>query len=173
MPAKIQTTANALNGQEIKDIIKVRLEKIIQDIPLLRVGNTFASASVEFAFSMKAYPLDIPVPDDFEIEFELLSPSDEDKENAENLKKFVNRLIDQRDEIFEKFEDKISKYVTIVEKGDSFSTASAPDKTRIENNLPIPVIQESSTGQRVETLIDAKDLNLPSNKANKGGVIGK
>jgi hypothetical protein len=170
MSAKIQTTANALNGQEIKDIIKVRLEKIIQDIPLLRVGNTFASASVEFAFSMKAYPADIPVPDDFEVEFELLPPSDEDKQSAENLKKFVNKLIDQRDEVFEKFEEQIGKYVMMIENGDSFSTASAPDKTRIENNLPIPVIQETSTGQRVEVAIDAKDLNLHT---NKGGMIGK
>jgi hypothetical protein len=78
-------------------------------------------------------------------------------------------LIDERDNVYEKFEDAIQKYVVIIEKGDSFSTASAPDKTRLENNLPIPVVQETSTGQRAEILMTGTELGLPS---NKGGKIG-
>jgi hypothetical protein len=167
MAAKIQTTANALNGQEIKDIIRMRMEKIIQDIPLLRVGTTFKDATVEFAFTMKAYPADIPVPDDFVMEFEILSPNEEDRASAENTKAFINKLIDQREEIIEKFETEIEKHVLIIEKGDSFSTAAKPDQTRLENDLPIPVLKETSTGQRAEVSVSASELGLPTAKGGR------
>jgi hypothetical protein len=170
MPTKFQTTANALNGQEIKDIIKLKLNKIVDEIPLLRIGNTFASAEIGFGFTMKAYPADIPVPDDFEVEFEISSPNEEDKQNAENMKKFVNGLIDERDETFERYEKAIDRFVKIIEKEGSFTTASAPDKTRHENGLEIPVIQETPTG-RAEIGISGEDLGLP--RVGNGGQFGK
>jgi hypothetical protein len=172
VPNPIQTTSNALNGQELKDAMKIKLERAIDEIPLLKVGNTFKNAIIEFGFSMRAFPSDVPVPDEIDLAFELNPPeiSEEDKQTVEGLKNHTNKLIDLRDKIYEEFENEIEKYCLLVEKGETIKTKEKPDEVRIEAGLKLPILTEVD-GRKVEVSLDSSELNLKTNSS--GGQFGK
>ena len=154
---------NALNGEEIRTIIKNRIFKEVDNLPFLKRGNSFHRAKVQFAFVMQAYPADVPVPDDKEIEFSIDSKGlDENKEILNKLEKTddsvekVNELqllADRVNELLEAARENLPHLIREHEVQGEID-GNAPDKVRIENELPVTV-EEIKGGKRVEKQVSA------------------
>lgn len=154
---------NALNGEEIRTIIKNRISKEVDSLPFLKRGNSFHRAKVQFAFVMQAYPADVPVPDDKEIEFVIDSKDlDKHEEILNRLEKIddsvekVNELqllADRVNELLNNARENLPHLIREHEVNDEIN-GSVPDKERIKNELPVTV-EEMKGGKRVEKQVSA------------------
>ena len=154
---------NALNGEEIRTIIKNRISKEIDSLPFLKRGNSFHRAKVQFAFVMQAYPADVPVPDDKEIEFSIDSKDlDEFEgilnklENIDNSVEKVNELqllADRINDSLNKAREFLPHLIREHEIQEEIDGA-VPDKERIKNELPVTV-EKLEGGKRVEKQVSA------------------
>lgn len=154
---------NALNGEEIRTIIKNRISKEVDNLPFLKRGNSFHRAKVQFAFVMQAYPADVPVPDDKEIEFYIdakgLDESEDILRRLENIDDSVEKvnelqlLADRVNKLLEEARENMPHMIREHEvQGDI--DGAMPDKVRIENELPVTV-EEMKGGKRVEKQVSA------------------
>ena len=154
---------NALNGEEIRHIIKNRISKEVDSLPFLKRGNSFHRAKVQFAFVMQAYPADVPVPDEKEIEFSIDAKSLEESEEALNrLEKIddsvekVNELqllADRVNSLLNEAKESLPHLIREHEINDNIDGAM-PDKERIKNELPVTV-EKLEGGKRVEKQVSA------------------
>lgn len=152
----IQTIYAALNGMEIRKIVKDRLILEIDKLPLLKIGNTFHRAEIEFGFVMTAYPADVPVPQK-ELEFHLVDESLEPEWNAhvlklEELAATEKRLLRKQDElvgILEIINQAKLNLVVETEVLDKIDAGNSPDETRANHGLDIQVAERKG-GQVVE-----------------------
>lgn len=153
----VQTIYAALNGLEIKQICKQKLNQAIDNLPLLKIGNTFHRAEVQFGFTMTAYPTDVPVPQK-ELEFHLVDETLEPSWNAYvlKLKDLVtaeNRLLanqKQIEDILDIIRDAKSKLILEDEALLTIDAGDTPDRIRVETGLDIPVAQRDSSGKMNE-----------------------
>jgi hypothetical protein len=159
----METTLNALNGKEIKEILAVRMNQEIAKIPYLKEANTFFMARINWAFSMSAYPADVPVPKDQELEFDIKPPtfSEEDAERNLEMAEYTKKLLSTRQEI----DNLLEKYMPTTVIKESYNSGATPDSARIENNLPIPmeVSREiAGTPRTVEAMFEGTASRLES-----------
>src|SRR5216117_1111433 len=90
----------ALTGKEIREVMKRRTCEEIDKIPLLKASNSFHKAQMDFGFTIKAYPADVPVPEgEFSIVLKEGSLSKEELngkvKNVDELREKVKRLEEQ------------------------------------------------------------------------------
>lgn len=155
-----------LNGEEIRTIIKNRIIKEVDNLPYLKRGNSFHRAKVQFAFVMQAYPADVPIPDEREIEFNIDAPS------LQGLEEAINKVEKAEDSI-----EKVNELQLLVEKANELLNnarealpylvreheiqaeidGAVPDKARIEGNLPVTV-EKMERGRRIETQVPALEF---------------
>lgn len=152
----IQTIYAALNGMEIRKIVKDRLILEIDKLPLLRIGNTFHRAEIEFGFVMTAYPADVPVPQK-ELEFHLVDKSLEPEWNAHVLK--IEELIATEKRLLEK-QNELTRILEIINEAklnlvveteilNKVDAGNSPDETRANHGLDITVAERKGS-QMVE-----------------------
>lgn len=162
-----QTIYAALSGAEIRKIMKDKICQHIDKIPLLSAGNTFHRAAVQFGFVMKAHPADVPTPPASEFEFELMDEALDPqfwlshRMGIKELKAVIESLESKKEQV----ENYISKaYLALdkiepeVESIHNINENPVPDQVRLENNLPIPVVQTNSSGVKNENFVEAKSL---------------
>lgn len=126
------TLGNDLNGYEIREMIKKEFAKWVDELPYLRMGNTFAMAEADVAVVMSAQPSDIPVPN-AEGKIRIL---------ASSVRMIPN---DKTGEI--EYYYKLNPDNVIVEEYESGVVAgNQPDKARIEHNLPVRVTKDAEDG---------------------------
>jgi hypothetical protein len=159
MPSAIYT---ALNGREIREIVKNKIIKEIDSLPYLREGNTFHRANVQFAFVMQAYPADVPVPNK-ELEFTIDAKSIDDFEEALNGIKSADKLVEQinelklhREQIDNLLNQALELQPLMIRELDIQSEidGSKPDAVRIENDLPV-IVEKVEGGKRTEQKVSA------------------
>lgn len=155
---------NPLTGKDVRTIAKLRIDNEIDKLPYLREGNAFHNVNVQIAVVITAYPADVPVPNldlEFDINSKALDEIEEFKnqvEAAETIANRIERLSAIEEDIVTKIEnvrnellEKRAKLVYESELDPSFD-GNVPDKTRIENGLPVTV-EKVEKGKRVETKI--------------------
>ncbi len=164
----MQSTYNALNGQEIRKITKNNIIAEIDKLKYLSIGNSFHRASIQFAFTMTAYPSDVPVPEK-EFEFEIDAASAVSPEALKQFKKVeeldeqISTLQQQKNDIEALILEAqdirstlvIESEVEVVVDGDK------PDEARIKSGLDIPVM-ETKGGKTIETTIPASQFKKVS-----------
>lgn len=154
------STYKPLTGREIREIAKFRIGKEIDSMPYLREGNSFHNVNVQIGILMTAYPEDVPVPN-LDLNFDI--PSDIDKletsinqvKTAEDLAKYIERLdehIANMQELQTKAIEARNNLVFETEVEQEFN-GNQPDKTRVENNLPVTV-EKIGGGKRGEVKVD-------------------
>lgn len=153
----MESTIKPLTGKEIKDTMKIRLTEMIDKIPLLRASTTFKKAEISFGFSMSAYPSDIPVPPEIELDFSIDSKSLEQLDEKEKFlahKSFVEKLLNARSQIEELLEIYRPEHFD-----EEFIETVIPDKIRLEAGLPITVLEmDSQSGVRREVEVSAETI---------------
>lgn len=155
---------NPLTGKDIRTIAKLRIDNEIDKLPYLREGNTFHNVNVQIAVVITAYPADVPVPN-LDLEFDIKSKAldeiaefSEQVEAAETIANRIERLAAIEEELVAKIEsvrnNLLEKRAAIVYESeiDPSFDGNIPDKTRIENGLPVTV-EKVEKGKRVETKI--------------------
>lgn len=156
-----QSTYAALNGREIREILKKKVCDEIDKIPLLKLGNSFHRAELDFGFTMKAFPTDVPVP---EKEFTVVADSGSIN-NPDAIRQIdkANELEEQLNLIrknIEKFEETLQtgeECLAEIRKDTEFIDhvdGSIPDQARIDSNLDVPVV-DMKNGKRIETTLPA------------------
>lgn len=156
-----QSLYAALTGKEIRDIIRNKFDLELVKIPYLKLGNSFHRAELDFGFTMKAYPADVPVPEkEFTITVDsqtITSPEAIKQitkaEELDDQLKLIRNQIDHFEEILKVGEECLATIRLDHEKLEHID-GSVPDQTRIENNLAVPVI-DIKGGKRVETTLPA------------------
>lgn len=162
----MDTSYSALNGKEIRQLVKQTLNREIDNLPLLKEANTFHKAVVSFGFTMEAYPTDVTCPQK-EFEFEISDPSldltfwKNHSNNIEELKSARERLVSKGQTLAEtiaKIDLALDEVAPQVEVLETLNGAN-PDKARIEGDLPINVIKTEG-GKRMEVQVPASSLSL-------------
>lgn len=157
-----QTTATPLNGEEARRLIELTIKRILDQTPGLDVASAYHRITIRQTFEISAYPSDIPTPSK-EIEFNVDSLSTKRGENEEHFA-YLSRLETQRDELIatlEKITDVLDKANPVIKAEipelHTLNQAgeSEPDRLRIEQGLPIPVVTKES-GRMVEGYVQVK-----------------
>lgn len=159
------STYRALTGSEIKQIAKNRINREIDQLPYLREGNSFHNANVQVGIVITAFPADVPVPN-LDLEFSINSKSLEEVESAakqietaEEIAKAIEKLQDIKENAVKLTEELLEKRAAIVFENEiEFEfNGNQPDKTRIENNLPVTV-ERVKDGKRGEIKVEAMEF---------------
>lgn len=163
----MQATYAALNGKEIREILKREFNDRVDKIPGLKIGLTFHRAQLHWAFSMEAFPADVPTPEkefEFQINSELTSTGANDihLSKVERIKLQVEKLNEQS----EKLNDLISEAeqelsLVLIESQDEVHqlTGDDPNPIRIANKMPVPVIVKTTDGKRVEAMVQPSSFD--------------
>lgn len=153
----------ALNGKEIRDIMKRRVCEEIDKIPGLKMALAFHRAQISVAFELKAYPADCPVPEGefgFVVDANALDKevfnTDEHIENIEEFKQKLELLLQEKlrlNELIEKANLILSKLEIEEEVLIQESDNGQPDILRTKNDMPVPVVQQSASGMKSEVFV--------------------
>lgn len=152
----------ALNGKEIRDILKGKFNFELDRTPYLKLGNSFHKAVLDYGFTMSAYPADVPVPEkEFQITLESATATSPEAikqfEKAEQLEeqiKLLERQAGQIEELLIAAKECLSTIKQTFEFTEGHVDGEFPDKARIANDLPVPVV-DTKGGKRVETTLPA------------------
>lgn len=162
----MEATYSALNGKEIREILKRETCERIDKIPGLKVGLTFHRAQLHFGFTMEAFPADVPVPEKefiFVINSEKTATGDNDSYLAkvEALQLQVTKLQEQQ-ETLEKLtseaEEALASAKLEAEEDFHVDAGNDPNVIRSANKMSIPVLATIS-GKRIETTVEASNFN--------------
>lgn len=155
----VETTLTPIDGAEAKKILKSQMEKRIDKIPMLSVGNAFKRIVIGFDLTFEAFPADCPVPS---AEWQILIglPEGDDLEFDEDVRKL--EILEHKKEELEKSIERITKFINkhkIVEEIKvKESDNETPDELRVKHGLKIPVIKTSLSGVRTEARIPPQEL---------------
>lgn len=144
---------NAINGKELRDIIKINFGKKVDSTPMLKIGNSFHKVQIAYSAQITAFPNEVEIPDIEYVEI-FSSPA------------VVNGKLDSHfakiDEVFEyriKLLAKLEELDSILDKAmpeenidETVGGDKPPDEVRIEHGLPVPVtkIVNKETGRKAE-----------------------
>jgi hypothetical protein len=158
---------NAINGQEAKKLINIKLEEFVnKHIPLLKRGNTFHQFSVYLYFKVSAFPHDVPVPEG-EFEFELLADNLKDEESRlrkgfDAFRNNIENLVRLKDEI----DDLLKQYHARIEIDDTMNAGDNPNVLRSANNLPLPIKEMNVNTKRVSEIRENEHKIRPAITGN-------
>jgi len=159
------STYRALTGREIREAIKLRLNKEVDSLPYMREGNSFHNVNVQLAIVITAFPSDVPVPN-LDLNFDIPSKGYNELENA-------IKQIDKAEELVGKYEEAermvenlkglmheiVEKRNTLVLEHESTQEfdGNVPDKTRVEHGLPVTV-EKIEHGKKSEVKVEAVEF---------------
>lgn len=136
----------AINGKELRDIIKINFSKKVDETPMLKIGNTFHRVQIAYSAQITAFPNEVKIPD---IEYiDLIETPEVHKgefnfhfQKLEDLATYRTRLLAKLEEI-DSVLDKAMPEVIIDEVigGDV-----PPDEIRINHELPVPQLKKVGT----------------------------
>src|SRR5690349_8482460 len=159
------STYKPLTGREIREAIKLRLNKEVDSLPHLREGNSFHNVNVQLGIVITAYPNDVPVPN-LDITFELPSKGYEELESAIKQIDKAEELVGKYEEVERMIEGLKGLMHEIVEKRNTLVfeheseqefNGNIPDKTRVEHGLPV-TIEKIEHGKKSEVKIEAVEF---------------
>lgn len=158
--SSVQTTSTPINGEEARKIIEQQFDHLLEHTPGLDFASAYHKFTVKGEFEIGAYPADTPTPRK-EIEFDVNSIATTRKENEEVLE-YTKRLNTIREELLfrlQEVNDLLDVYNPITRVEFDLTTddngESKPDKLRIEQGLPIPVVTKAG-GRNVEVYRDVQ-----------------
>lgn len=146
----LQTTATPINGKEGADMIERQFLHLLRNTPGLDFASSYHRFAIEGSFKIKAYPADIPYPAK-EIAFDVNSVSTTKGENEEVFI-YVKRLETIREELIgylQNVNEVLDKVNPVTEVQFKLEAGDEPDKLRIEQQLPIPVVEKRG-GRNIE-----------------------
>lgn len=144
----METVYSALNGQEIREIIKTYLATRVDQTPLLKIANTFHKVKIEGVFQITAFPADVPVPElEFEIEFKAKDIPEDVNAKAEYFLKLRDQ-IEVANEFLEKYNPE--------DVADFELDGTVPDQVRMNNNLPVNILKKNESGRTFEEPVASK-----------------
>jgi hypothetical protein len=152
----IQTSATPLNGREAATMLKNQSNHLIDATPMLDEATSFHRCTLEGEFKLTAYPEDVPVPAK-EFKFNVDSINTKRGENEE-IFEYVKKLETNREELLhllQKIDEELGIYAPQTKVEFKFEAGDEPDKLRIEQGLPIPVVRKVG-GRNVETYVNAQ-----------------
>lgn len=163
----MEATYSALNGKEIRELLKRETCDRIDKIPGLKIGLTFHRAQLHFGFTMEAFPADVPVPEKefvFQINSDLTKTGENDNHfsKVEILQAKLNNLIEQQtklEELVEEAEQALASIKLEVEEEIHLDAGNDPNVIRSANKMPIPVMSKTSDGKRVESEVQVSGFN--------------
>jgi hypothetical protein len=164
----LQTTATPLNGREVATMLKNQSNHLIDQTPMLDEASSFHRCTIEGEFKLTAYPADVPTPKK-EFAFNVDSISTKRAENEEVFN-YVKKLETNREELLhllQQIDEQLEIYAPQMKIGFKLEAGDEPDKLRIEQGLPIPIVQKVGN-RNVENYVNVKK-NLSTGAFEIGG----
>jgi hypothetical protein len=152
----LQTTATPLNGHEAATMLKNQSNHLIEQTPMLDEASSFHRCTIEGEFKLTAYPADVPTPKK-EFAFNVDSVNTKKGENEEVFE-YVKKLETHREELIhllQLIDEQLEIYAPQLKVEFKLEAGDEPDKLRIEQGLPIPVVQKVGT-RSVENYVNVQ-----------------
>ena len=156
----IQTTGTPLNGQEVFNLLLKNFRQFLESVPGLEMGRSYRQVSLKLKFESSCFPFDeYTKSPKFEFDFDVNSTEAKSVEGEAWLEE-IKRLETVRTELTDKltalnnFLDKVNPVATTeLEMSTVINGEDKPDILRIEQGLPIPVVERVG-GRSVEVYKD-------------------
>jgi hypothetical protein len=164
----MQSTYAALTGAEIRRLTKTTINTEVDRLRYLSAGNSFHRASIQFGFTMTAYPADVPVPEktyEFDIDAATADSPEALKQykKVEELDEQIAKLQQQRETVENLILEAQELRSTLVFESEVSADVDGafPDKVRIEHGLDVPVM-ETKGGKTQEVMVPAVNFKKVS-----------
>lgn len=136
----------AINGRELKDVIKINFGKKVDETPMLKVGNTFHRVQVAYSAQITAFPNEVEIPD---IEYiDLIETQEAANGDFSGHFKKLEDLAAYRIKIIAKLEELdsiLDKTMPEVIIDEVIGGDIPPDEIRINHELPVPQLKKVGT----------------------------
>ena len=154
----------AINGKEARDIIKINFGKKVDELPMLKIGNTFHRLQVVYSAQITAFPNEVEIPDIEYIDL-LETPEVSDGKFNEHFKKLED-ISEYRNKLMAKLEEidsVLNKAMPEVIIDEVIGGDIPPDEIRINHELPVPQLKkvgsdESGHDRKAEVSVPAKSI---------------